>query len=110
VAEGARCCVSRAVLTGGDPRTPDKDYFGACVLPLAATKPEYQHAANEYAANCGLRAAQERFCECGKPMPKGKRKCENCRTRARRMSYRAEKARQRVLQKLPFSPSQGVAS
>ena len=98
MAEGKRCCVSRAVLTGGDPRTPDTDYFSACVAPLAQGQTEYADAATEYATLCGGKAKvfKKRFCECGNPMPKKHLRCLKCAQIAARSAARERKQKQRA--------------
>jgi hypothetical protein len=108
VAEGKRCCVSRAVLTGGDPHTPDTDYFGACVAPLAKDRPEYADAADEYARLCGGKAKThaKRFCECGAPLPRRARYCKSCSRKRCLAAKRATWAKTRQL--TPFSPLQPV--
>jgi hypothetical protein len=100
---------SRAVLTGGDPRAPDlpaprlrqaglpapsgarqagRDYFGACVAPLAKTRTEYLAAADEYARICGTKAVARRLCECGALLPARVRMCAKCITAKRRRTCR----------------------
>jgi hypothetical protein len=88
VAAGKRCCVSRACLCTGQQYPPNDDYFRACVLPLAATKPEYQRAANKYAANCDLKPMEQRFCECGQPLAARARMCAKCKAVKRRTTVR----------------------
>jgi hypothetical protein len=85
---GKRCCVSRACLCTGQQYPPNDDYFRACVLPLAATKPEYQRAANKYAANCDLKPMEQRFCECGQPLAARARMCAKCKAVKRRTTVR----------------------
>ena len=92
VAAGERCGVSRAVLTGGSPRTPGLDYFRACVAPLAQTRPEYADAADEYARICGAKAQTRRSCECGAVVAKRVVVCARCkaaRRKRRRLANRA---------------------
>ena len=108
VAEGKRCCVSRAVLTGGDPHAADTDYFGACVAPLAKDRPEYADAADEYARLCGGKAKThaKRLCECGAVLAKRLRRCPKCQEKVRKSAWRAQRAK--PLQLTPFSPLQPV--
>ncbi len=87
------------------------EYFERTVLPLAdqaspADDPRLQarraEARRAYRRKHDLDGAEEpgRRCpDCGGPLPKGKRLCEACRQRRRRVSYRA--ARNRSSQKRP---------
>jgi hypothetical protein len=101
VAAGKRCCVSRAVLLGGDPRTPGLDYFSACVAPLAEKYPQYADAADEYAGICGAKVVARRWCGCGEPLARGKQCCEKCRRK--RATDAQRKWRARCREKLAVS-------
>ena len=94
-----RCCVSRAVLLGGNPHAIDSDYFGACVAPMARNFPQYADAAVDYARICGRgksAAAGVRRCECGEPMEKNKQHCAVCRLKRRREAIRQRVNRHRA--------------
>lgn len=85
------------------------DYFEKCVLPLAASKPEYVSAAQAYLlltqaqATSGTLAAASamRACgACGQPVPKRRRFCDACkRTRRKdntRQHVRSHRERKRA--------------
>lgn len=91
VLDGARCSVTTAVLMTGPRDNGNADYFGACVAPLARTRPEYADAAVEYGRICGtgVRAAgQVRLCGCGQPLAKRQRYCGGCQRRRQREATR----------------------
>ena len=97
------CCdLNRpCVLLAGEGERCEK--FERALLPVAS-----REAAEDYARLCpGVRAVEDalvsldgegaaRVCpRCGRPLPKRKRMCEECRRAARRESYRRQKRRQR---------------
>ena len=91
VLSGKRCRVSKAVLLGGDPKTPDDDYFNTCVAPMVKNFPQYTDAAVEYARICGhgVKALKEvRLCECGAPRDRRMRLCAKCRIKNRKNTKR----------------------
>lgn len=97
VCRGEKCHVALKVLYPCLPthKRDSMDYFGSCVVPACEHRPEYANAAAEYVNIAGLRNVQNlvRNCECGRPMEKRHKRCEEC---ARKAAMDARKLKSRA--------------
>lgn len=77
-------------------------YFERTVLPLIQYFPRYAKAAERYRKRLPKAAAPPTAiigmweCDCGKPMPKGRRMCDSCRDTKKRERWKQTKRRKRA--------------
>ena len=78
-------------------------YFEKVVLPLVQYFPRYARAVELYRKRLPKAAATPAAvigmweCDCGNPMPKGRRMCDQCATKNRRKTWRHAQIRKREL-------------